>query len=207
MPNDSNNSGIGETCLACKKTIKIAKSLKCTICNERCHMACIKPQVSEEIKAAMVQNKLIQFICPKCSSVVETYKGKINARFMDYAMSLNENTQKMKDAQLDLENQRIKLNDKLKQIQEENNQLKTVSQSNTEARAQYDKKIQELQLQLQNLVKENQQLKTSNIGSASHIEFEAKLQELQIKLNNANAENENLRKIRDGLTRNPKRQQ
>lgn len=205
MPNDSNDSGVGETCLACKKIIRISKSVKCTVCQERCHMTCVKPQVSEEIKAAMVQNKLIQFVCPTCLSVVETYKGKINSRFMEYATKLHQNSQQMKEAQQELDNQRIQLNEQFRQLQLENTRLRAVSQTDAQTIAKYKENIQQLQLKLDKLIEENRKL-TSNTDSSSYNEFQIKLQELQVKLNEAYAENENLRKIKDDLSRNAKRQ-
>lgn len=114
MAPNGNSSGIGEQCIGCKKTIQISDTLKCIVCHRRCHLNCVKPKLTDEIKTAMQKNTLITFTCPDCNKTLSKHFGKINDDFLGFAdKNIQENAANNK--QLDnLQLEILSLGEKLK---------------------------------------------------------------------------------------------
>lgn len=116
-----NTSGVGEQCLGCKKNILVANSVKCIVCHRRCHMNCIKPKITEELKMAMQKNDLIAFTCPECNNTLAKHFGKITDDYLGFAdrqiMETTTNNRQLVDLQQEIST----LGEKLKKVTEERN--------------------------------------------------------------------------------------
>lgn len=106
MAPTGNTSMTEEKCFGCKKCIHTGNYVRCAICHKCCHLNCVVPKLSDEVKKSMKKNRLLAFHCPACHALIAKHQGKITDEFIahaEYNVQINEmNSKQIEDMKKEL---------------------------------------------------------------------------------------------------------